>query len=153
MPSRLRSVGGEAADSAEEIPVCVRSIAVVVPTDADYSFPSMGIIRDHQDIYTDGKAVLDSPLEIVARGGNGSYRVDYGGMQVIWVPPEERSLQVRLMVCAHLQDAGHRSICATMYRLEAYCFWEGMEEEKVSLELCKIGCRMGNHSGTPEGGA
>ena len=55
--SQLRSVGGGAADSREEVPVCVRSIAVVTPTDADYSFPSMGEIRDRQDIDTDGKAV------------------------------------------------------------------------------------------------
>ena len=34
---------------------------------------------------------------------------------MIWVPPAERSFQVRLMVCAHVQDAGHRGICATMH--------------------------------------
>ena len=117
--SRLRSVGGRAADSGKEVPVCVRSIAVVVPTGADYSFPSMGEIRDRQDIYTDGKAVLDSPLGSVVRGENGLCRVDYGGMQVIWVPPAERSLQVRLIVCAHIQEAGHRGVCATMHRLGA----------------------------------
>ena len=78
--SRLRSVGGGAADSGEEVPVCVRSIAVVAPTDADYSFPGMGKIRDRQDIYTDGKAVLDSLLGSVMRGENGLYRVDYGVM-------------------------------------------------------------------------
>ena len=50
--SRLRAVGGQAADYGEEVPVCVRSIAVVAPTGADYSFPSMGEIRDRQDIYT-----------------------------------------------------------------------------------------------------
>ena len=80
MLSRLPSVGGGAADSGEEVPVCVRSIAVVAPTGADYSFPSMGEIRDRQDIYTDDKAVLDSTLGNVVRGKNGLYRVDYGGM-------------------------------------------------------------------------
>ena len=98
-------------------------------TDVDYSFPSMGEIRDRQDIYTDGKAVLDSPLGSMMRGENRLYRVDYGGMQVIWVPPAERSLQVRLMVCAYMQEVGHRGICATMHRLGAYCVWEGMKED------------------------
>ena len=69
----------------------------------------MGEIRDRQDIYTDGEAVLDSPLGSVVRGENGLYRVDYGGVQVICVPPAKRSLQVRLMVCAHVQEAGHRA--------------------------------------------
>ena len=86
-------IGGGAADSGEEVPVCVRSIAVVAPTDADYSFPSMGGVRDRQDIYTDGEAILDSPLGSVVHGKNGLYRFDYGGMQMIWVPPAERSLQ------------------------------------------------------------
>ena len=72
------------------------------------------------DIYIDGKAVLDSPLGSVVRGENGLYRVDYGGMKVIWVPPAERSLQVRLMVCAHMQEDGHQGICATMHWLGAY---------------------------------
>ena len=76
--------------------MCVRFIDVVAPTDADSSFPSMGGIRDRQGIYTaDGKALLHSPLGSVVRGENGLYRVDYGGMQVIWVSPAERSLQVR----------------------------------------------------------
>ena len=36
--TRLRSVGGGAADSGEVIPVCVRSIPVVAPADANYFF-------------------------------------------------------------------------------------------------------------------
>ena len=127
--------------------MCVRSIAVVAPTDADYSFPSMGEIRDHQDIYTDGKAVLDSPLGSVERGENGLYRVYYGGMQVIWVPPAERSLQVCLMVCPPMQKAEHRGICATMHRLGAYCVWEGMKENVVEFVQQCLHCvdsRAGN---------
>ena len=34
-----------------------------------------------------------------------------------------------LMVCAHMQEAGHRGICATMHRLGAYCVWEGLKED------------------------
>ena len=100
-----------------------------------------------QNINTDGKAVLDSPLGSVVRGENGLYRVDYGGMQVIWVPPAERSLQVRLMVCAHMQEAGHRGICATMHRLGAYCVWEGMKEDVTEFVQQCLHCedsRAGN---------
>ena len=145
--SRLRSVGGGATDSGEEVPVYVRSIAVVAPTDDDYSFPSMGEIRDRQEIYTDGKAVLDSPLGSVVRGENGLYRVDYGGVQIIWVPPAEKSLHVRLMACAHMQEAGHRGICATMHRLGADCVWEGMKEDVAEFVQQCLNCvdsRAGN---------
>ena len=30
-----------------------------------------------------------------------------GRVQIIWMPPAKRSLQVRLMVCAHMHDAQH----------------------------------------------
>ena len=125
---------GGAADSGEEVPVCVRSISVAALADADYSFPSMGIIRDRQNIYTGGKAILDSSLGSVLHGENGLYRVDYGEMQVIWVPPTERSLQVRLMVRAPM-EAGHRRICDTTHQLGAYCVWEGIQEEAFSPEM------------------
>ena len=42
---------------------------------------------------------------------------------------------MRLMVCADMQDAGHRVVCATMHRLGSYCVWEGMKEENVSPEM------------------
>ena len=101
--------------------------AVVAPTAADYSFPSMGEICDSQDIYTDGKAILNSALESGVHGENGLYRVGYREMLVILVSPAERSPQVRLLVCAHMQVAGHRGICATMHQLGAYRVWEGMK--------------------------
>ena len=33
------------------------------------------------------------------------------------------------MVCAHMQDAGHRDVRATTHRLEAYCVWDNMEKD------------------------
>ena len=32
------------------------------------------------------------------------------------------------MVCAHIQDAGHRGVRATTHRLGAYCVWNNMEK-------------------------
>ena len=46
---------------------------VVAPTDADLVFPSMGKMRDHQDIYTGGNEALDSLLVSVVRGENRLY--------------------------------------------------------------------------------
>ena len=96
----------------------------------------------------------DSLLGSVVRGENGLYRVDYEGIQVIWVPPPERSLQVRLMVCAHMQEARPRGICATMHRLGAYCVWEGMKEDAAELVRQCLHCvdsRAGNVVPRPVG--
>ena len=60
---------------------------------------------------------------------DGLYRVSYQGSMVLWVPEEGRELQARLMVCAHMQDAGHRGVRATTHRLGAYCAWDNMEKD------------------------
>ena len=52
--------------------------------------------------------------------------MEYRGHRVIWVPAEANSLKMRLLVCAHLEGAGHRGVDATMGRLEWHCVWEGM---------------------------
>ena len=123
--SRLQSVGGGAADSGEEVPGCIRSIAVVAPTDADYSFPSLSKIRDRQDIYTDGKAVLDLPLGSVMRVENRLYCISYGGIQVIWVPPAERSLQDLFEMTKHQGE------------YEVQVAWVGLDYEKPAEVMFK----------------
>ena len=77
--SCLQPAGVGAADSGEEVRVWVRSIAVAAPTDADYSFSSMGEFPDRQVIYTDSLVVLDSALGRLVCGENGLYRIDHGG--------------------------------------------------------------------------
>ena len=46
---------------------------------------------------------------------------------MLWIPAQARDLQVRLMVCAHMKDAGHRGAVATLQRLSEYCCWSDME--------------------------
>ena len=37
------------------------------------------------------------------------------------------------MVCAHMQNAGHRGVRATTHRLEAYCAWGNMEKDRAKF--------------------
>ena len=55
--------------------------------------------------------------------------MEYHGHRVIWVPAGADSLKKRLLVCAHLEAAGHRGVDATMARLERHCVWEGMADD------------------------
>ena len=55
---------------------------------------------------------LDTPLGKVIRGRGGSYRLEFLGRLVAWIPFHERALQVYLPVCAHMQDAGSRAVQA-----------------------------------------
>ena len=49
--------------------------------------------------------------------------VEHRGHRVIWVLDGVDSLKKRLLVCAHLEGAGHRGVDATMARLERHCVW------------------------------
>ena len=68
-----------------------------------------------------GQVEVTTPLGTVTCGEDGLYRTSYQGRMVLWVPGEKRELQARLMVCAYMQDAGHRGVMATAYCLGAYC--------------------------------
>ena len=89
-------------------------IAVVAPPTGHYQMPSKGGIRDRQGAVARGQVDAATPLGTVTRGEDALYRVSYQWRMVLWVPEEERELQAQLMVCAQLQDAGHRGVRATI---------------------------------------
>ena len=68
------------------------------------------------------------------------------GYRVIWVPAGADSLKKRLLVCAHLELAGHRGVDAAMAQLERHWVWEGMADgvrDMIRLCLCCAGTKAG----------
>ena len=49
-------------------------------------------------------------------------------------------LQVRLMVCAHMKEAGHRGAVATLQRLSEYCCWFCIEEHVTEFVKQSLHC-------------
>ena len=122
-------------------------IAVVGPAMGDFNIPSTGEIRNRQDAIAREEQMLDTPLGKVVRHEDGLYRAEYGEVSVLWASPEDRVLQARLRVCAHMQDAGHRGVKATTHHLGAYCvrddFGEGRGEARPTmLALCETSGRQ-----------
>jgi hypothetical protein len=73
---------------------------------------------------------------------------------VLWVPKEERELQAQLMMCAHMQDAGHRGVRSTTHRLGAYCAWDNMETDIAKFVRQYLHCtnsKVGNAIPRPLG--
>ena len=128
-------------------------IAVVAPPTGDYQMPSKGEIKDMHAVARDQVDVA-TPLRTVTRDEDGLYRVSYQGRMVLWVPEEERELQARLMVCAHMQDAGHRGVRATAHRLGAYCAWNNIEKDIAKFVRQCLNCidsKAGNDIPRPLG--
>ena len=42
---------------------------------------------------------------------------------VLWIPEQSKEMHRRLMVCAHMKDAEHRRVVATLQWLQGFCCW------------------------------
>ena len=82
----------------------VRAVAVFGPCDQDDSMPSKAVVRQAQQkaLATDGT------------DDEGLFRIHARGRHVLWIPDSDKQLQVRLMICAHMRDAGRRGVAATL---------------------------------------
>ena len=59
----------------------------------------------------------------------GLFRIHARGRHVSWIQDSDKQLQVRLMICAHMRDAGHRGVAATLVRLQEFCVSSGLEAQ------------------------
>ena len=59
----------------------------------------------------------------------GIFWINHRGRRVLWIPEKAVEIKQRLLVAAHMRDAGHRGQEATVERLRAYCVWDKMEED------------------------
>ena len=100
-------------------------------------FPTKEVVRGVKAVAAGDGPTLDTALGVASLDSEGLYRVEYHGHRVIWVPAKSESLKKRLLVCAHLEGAGHRGVDATMARLEWHCVWEGMADDVRDMtRLC-----------------
>ena len=109
-------------------PVCVHASVKykeVLLAGSD-KFPTKDVVRGVQVPTVEGGPILDKALRLASLDSEGLYRVEHHGHRVVWVPVGADSLKNRLLVCAHLEGAGHRGVDATMARLERHCVWESM---------------------------
>ena len=88
------------------------------------SLPSVDVIRgvqlQHVILPGDDGPVFPASFELanadqVHRAHDGVYAVSHSG--ALWIPDDAKDLQLRLLVCAHCGEAGHRGQKATMDRL------------------------------------
>ena len=64
-------------------------------------------------------------MGVASRDSEGLYRVEHHCHRVIWVPAGDDSLEKRLFVCAHLEEAAQRGVRR----------WLGV----IAVRLCRIG--------------
>ena len=73
----------------------------------------------------EGRPTRDKVMGVASRDSEGLYRVEHHCHRVIWVPAGDDSLEKRLFVCAHLEEAAQRGVRR----------WLGV----IAVRLCRIG--------------
>ena len=95
--------------------------------------PSKAVVRQAQQkaLATDGTELhsFESAVGLAVLDDEGLFRIHARGRHVSWIQDSDKQLQVRLMICAHMRDAGHRGVAATLVRLQEFCVWSGMEAQ------------------------
>ena len=77
-------------------------------------FPTKDVMNGVQTAAAEGGPTLDTALGLASLDSEGLNRVEHYGHRLIWAPARAESLKKRLLVCAHLEAAGHRGVGATM---------------------------------------
>ena len=92
--------------------------------DHDDSMPSKAVVRrtKQKALATDGTEVQprESAVGLAVLDVEGLFRIHARGRHVSWIPDSDKQLQVRLIICAHMRDAGHRGVDATLVRLQEF---------------------------------
>ena len=111
----------------------MRALAVFSPCNQDDSMPSKAVVRQAQQkaLATDGREVqsFESAVGLAVLDDEGLLRIHARGRHVLSIADSEKQLQVRLIICAHMRDAGHRGVAATLVCLQAFCVLSGMEAQ------------------------
>ena len=102
--------------------VTVRAVAVFAGSAPVETMPSKDAIREVQQ---QGRAGLSV----------GWSRARLGDRDMLWIPEQAKEMQMRLMVCAHMKDAGHRRVVATSQRLQGYCWFSMKIHVKSSSSI------------------
>ena len=115
--------------------VSVCATTVYAASGPDETLPSKQVIRDAQQAsranlgtLASGATSFMTNVGPVSLDTEGLFRLPVNGRAVLWIPGGATQLQARLVVCAHMKEAGHRGAVTTLHRLSEYCCCFCMEE-------------------------
>ena len=99
--------------------------------------PSKAVVRQAQQkaLATDGTEVesFESAVGLAVLDDEGLFHIHARGRHVLWIPDSGKQLQVRMMICAHMRDAGHRGVAARSCVCKSYVSGQVWRLRCVSL--------------------
>ena len=108
--------------------VAVRAVAVFANSAPDEIMPSKNAIREVQQQARAGLSAMvigissfTSPVGRETKDNEDLFRPGLNSRDVLWILEQAKDIQTRLMVCAHMKDAGHWGVVTALQRLQGYC--------------------------------
>lgn len=91
---------------------------------------------------------------LVKADSEGLFGVSWEAKLVPWVPDAAKHLQVRLMVCTHMNAREYRGQTLTLHPLRPHCVWSSMKKNMVgfSCQYLLRGQQSGGVEAAPTGG-
>ena len=113
--------------------VAERAVAIFASSAPDKTTPSKNPIREVQQQARSCLSVMVSDASsfttLAGRATKDNEDLFRVGLDYRCVVDSgtSKEMQTRLMVCAHIKEAGHRRVVTTLQRLQWYCCWFRME--------------------------
>ena len=109
--------------------VAVWAVAVYASSAPDETMPSKNTTLDVQQQARAGLSAMvigissfTSPVGLATKDNEDLFCVGLDGQDVLWILEQAKEIQTRLMVCAHMKDAGHWGVVTALQRLQGYCY-------------------------------
>ena len=80
-----------------------------------------------------GASSFTTPIGRATKDNEDLFRVGLDSRDLLWIPEQVKGMQTWLIVYAHIKDAGHRGVAATLQRLQGYCCWFRMEVHVIEF--------------------
>lgn len=116
--------------------VDVRVVVVYTGSEPNEAMPSKDVIgkAQQEDRRAGGVIVAVSTISTTPVGraildDEGFFRIVVDGKTVCWISSEAMDLQVRLMGCAHMNEAGRRGVAAMLQQLKEYSYWSQIDAQ------------------------
>ena len=68
-----------------------------------------------------GASSFTAPVGRATKYKQDLFCVGLDGQEMLWIPEHAKKMEMRLMVCTHMKDAGHRGVVSTSQWLQEYC--------------------------------
>ena len=112
----------------------MRAVAVFASSALDKTVPFKDAIREVQQqagadlgAIVSGASSFTTPVDRATKDIGNLFQMRLDNPDVLWIPEKANEMQTRLIVCAHMEDAGHRGLVATLQWLQGYCCWFRIE--------------------------